>query len=165
MSEEAEKTRKPLGRGCTFLIFLFVLGLVALGAFIWVARQFEGFEARPTRIEMVNEFDHRIVLVGTGSSESVEEAFERQEGRFVVRESGGSFVRSPDLDSTGCVPSNFVQYFLRPDDDVVFDEDGVASPGGFENFELVATLGPGFCFETRDEVWVIGDPYLTASDN
>ena len=105
--------------------------------------------------------------MSTGTGESLEEAFNRQDNVFRVLEPGqtsnaGSTMAGPN----NCVSANTASFFLRPNDDLELeDSERPSVPVTVDDFELVSTLGPGFCFETRrDSSWVVGEPFLTRED-
>ena len=149
-----------------FCATVLAVGAVLLVGLVLGLRELEciGFEAKTPRVEIINEFDFDLVRVTTGTGESLEEAFNRQDVFGVLEPGQTSYAGGSMAGPNNCVSANSASFFLRPNDDL---ELRGREPGSvtLDDFELVSTLGPGFCFETRrDSSWVVGEPFLTRED-
>lgn len=125
-------------------------------------------EHPPPSVTIENPFEFDVVRVHGGGSASWQDSLESS---FLgVIPAGGE--RSIGSRTTGgtdrhCASEAAMIHFLRAaHSDVDLDDGEIAdlglTPGGFE---LVFTLGPGYCFGSANgSTYVIGDPFDSVAD-
>ena len=121
---------------------------------------------QPT-VEFVNDYDFDVAQIQGGPGGWEEAIMDRAESGGAVRLIlAGSSTNTPiGLTSDGVTPANCENratslYFLRIVDDanVEFSQTNGLRTFSASDFELVFTLGPGYCFDSGDR-YVIGDPF------
>jgi len=167
--------KRVLVGGIAVLIVLLVLSIVAL-------RQID-FEVPNPAMVIENQLDFEVLLlVEAEADQSWQEFVDANEiASLFVMEPGrvlslATRATQAATRSGFCTSELRVWHFLRVADGSDFDTavferpaPGLARPDvvlDSEDFELVHTLGPGFCHENRrDDTYVIGDePWATVAD-